>query len=859
MEPKPRNRGWTAEPGTQAWRGYVVAVAGTAAAALLRWAIGAWVGEIPPFITFYPVVMAAAMLGGTRAGLLATALCALAADLFFIPPAGRLWPMTPGYAAGLFLFAGINVIISLVGGRFRAAYGQSRLQAAALEAAANAIFVTDREGVIRWVNPAFELLTGYGAAEAVRKNPRLLKSGKHERDFYKQMWETVQGGRVWRGELVNKRKNGSLYTQDMTITPVRDVRGIITHFIAVQQDVTGRKEADARLLAMSRSRAEDLAALERLHEVSLHFAPQEDLRSLMDVILDAALTILHASKGYIQLLDRASGELRIIAQSGFDEAFVEYFSQIGSGMAVCDAAIETKRSVIVEDITASPLFQSDARALQLKLAAGVRAVLCTPLSSRTGQLLGVVSVHFAAVHRPSERDLGVLDLLARQAADFIELKQAEEALRERNAELDAERAQWKGVVEGIADEVWTCDAQGHTSLMNLPAVTAMGLDEFERKELQEVLPDVEILTPDGLPRPAQDSPLMRSLRGEVVRGEEIMVNRRTGRRRWRHFSSAPIRSGAGGVTGAVAIVRDITEQKQMEEALAQSKQELEGLVAARTARLRETIHELESFSYSIVHDMRAPLRAMQSFAALAEQSCGGCARPDSMDYFRRIQTASTRLDMLITDALNYSKVLRQELRLAPVELGELLRGIVESYPNLQMPGVEIQIELEGLVVLGNEAALTQVFSNLLGNAVKFVAPGVKPRVRVRAEEVRLAEGGEQSREGAEWQAGVGAERPGPSARLDSASHSPHAAGAVVRVWVEDNGIGIPASGHQKIFDMFQRMHRQEEYPGTGIGLTIVRKAMERMGGRAGVESELGKGSRFWIELAKSSAGAGGSA
>ncbi len=125
---------------------------------------------------------------------------------------------------------------------------QLNLQAAALEAAANGIVITDRQGHILWANPAFTQLTGYTVQEAVGENPRLLKSGQHEESFYRQMWETIMAGEVWRGEIVNRRKDGSLYTEEMTVTPVHDVQGDITHFIAIKQDITLRKWAEQELL-----------------------------------------------------------------------------------------------------------------------------------------------------------------------------------------------------------------------------------------------------------------------------------------------------------------------------------------------------------------------------------------------------------------------------------------------------------------------------------------------------------------------------------------------------------------------------------------------------------------------------------
>jgi PAS domain S-box-containing protein len=136
------------------------------------------------------------------------------------------------------------------------AEAQLRLQAAALNAAANAMVITDRAGIIEWVNPAFCELTGYTAAEAMGRNPRdLLKSDQHDQQFYKTLWDTVLSGRVWRGEIVNRRKDGSLYTEDQTITPVRDPQGEIRHFIAVKQDVTDRHTLEAQFLQAQKMEA----------------------------------------------------------------------------------------------------------------------------------------------------------------------------------------------------------------------------------------------------------------------------------------------------------------------------------------------------------------------------------------------------------------------------------------------------------------------------------------------------------------------------------------------------------------------------------------------------------------------------
>jgi signal transduction histidine kinase len=174
-----------------------------------------------------------------------------------------------------------------------------------------------------------------------------------------------------------------------------------------------------------------------------------------------------------------------------------------------------------------------------------------------------------------------------------------------------------------------------------------------------------------------------------------------------------------------------------------------------------------------------------------------------------------------------------------VDVAELLRGILETYPNLQAPAVEVKVELEGVLVLANQGALTQVLSNLLGNAVKFVLPGTKPSLRVWAESVQ-------------GEAPPAGDRAGLGLEADASLQTPHSGPFMVRIWVEDNGIGVPASEHRRIFDMFCRLHRESDYSGTGVGLAIVRQAVKRMGGQVGLESEPGKGSRFWFVLPKGS-------
>jgi PAS domain S-box-containing protein len=253
-----------------------------------------------------------------------------------------------------------------------------------------------------------------------------------------------------------------------------------------------------------------------------------------------------------------------------------------------------------------------------------------------------------------------------------------------------------------------------------------------------------------------------------------------------------------------------SQLRQAEALLSQKALHLEKLVQDRTARLTELVGELEAFSYSMVHDLRAPLRAMDGFARLLDEEFGQQVGERGQDYIKRIVGAAKRLDELIQDALNYSKIAGGHLRTEPVNADALVREIIDTYPNLRAHRDNIKVESPLPHVIANSALLTQCIANLLDNGVKFVLPGKNPSIKIWAD----------------------------------------VEGDVVRLKFKDNGIGIQPSARDRIFQMFERLHGPQQYEGTGIGLAIVRKGVERMGGKTGVDSTLGDGSCFWIELNK---------
>ncbi len=298
---------------------------------------------------------------------------------------------------------------------------------------------------------------------------------------------------------------------------------------------------------------------------------------------------------------------------------------------------------------------------------------------------------------------------------------------------------------------------------------------------------------------------------------------------------------------AIALDRAVQEAtlRDTQQSLREHVEGLEAKVAERTVRLHEIISQLESFSYSVAHDLRAPIRALKSYCEVLLEDYSAKLPADGQDIVKKLFRASDRLDILTRDLLKFSKVSMQAVDLAVIDLSELIADIVLLTPALRDEVLAVQPPFGK--VWGQRTLVQQCLSNLFDNSLKFARAGQPPRIVVRSEVLS-----EQS--------------PAPlfttNAPFNPATHSQSGFPATVqlggsttsrkrkriRVWVEDNGIGIAPELHQKIFGIFERGGGPNMPEGTGIGLAIVARAMQQMGGSCGVESIVGQGSRFWLEF-----------
>ena len=291
--------------------------------------------------------------------------------------------------------------------------------------------------------------------------------------------------------------------------------------------------------------------------------------------------------------------------------------------------------------------------------------------------------------------------------------------------------------------------------------------------------------------------------------QEKRYLRKDGNVIWVHLSTTVIRDANGHARLQVGVVNDITAQHEAQAELAALHRRLHALVDERTAALADKTAQLENFVYTVGHDLRAPLRAINGYAEFISEDLEVRLTPESAGYLDRVKKAARRLDSLIRDLLSYTRAADIDLPIEKVPLEPLVELVIGSLrEEIERRGAEMLVETPLPAVRGERISLEQVVAHLVANALKFVAAGVRPQVTVRAGE-----------------------------RDDT-----------VRFSVTDNGIGIAPEFHDRVFRMFERLENARGYPGTGVGLPIVSKTIERLGGRVGLNSAVGRGSTFWFEL-----------
>lgn len=779
------------------------------------------------------------------------------------------------------------------------------LQAEALRSAANAILIANSDGVIEWVNPAFTHLTGYTHEEAVGATTRLLNSGAQPREFFAGMWATLLAGEVWRGELINRRKDGSHYRERQTITPVRDDFGRVTHFVAIKEDVTlsnsaleALKESEERFRTLAESTATSILVIRsgRLSYVNRAFCALTG-REAADLLGRRLESLVHrddrAPARYFGMMSRSRQEqdllsLRILRPDG--ESRVADFTSASIQWSGAQAVLGT-----ASDVTARVEAEAELKDKQSFLRLIIESnPNCIKVLDRSGRLVDMNAAGLAMLGAESLAEVkgrrvrelvhpdyrSTFDALHRRvmlgeqgeaAFEVIGLKGTQRSFETHGVPLtDA-----KGVVTGhlavtrdvteqnrlvVLNAQMTLVLEGVARGIRLEATMdhlARAIEQYEpttKATVLRVLPDGTVR---HLAAPSMPEGYVKAVDGEEIGPRAgscgtaahdnrlVVVENTMTDPLWAEYRnlaeaygiaagwSKPILGREGEVVGVVglyygtpraprkdeldlietvAYIAGIAIQRHMsEQALLDANNALEQHVADRTTELQQAVQELEAFTYSVSHDLNAPLRVVAGFAQMLLEDHGEALSEDGRKLVEVIVKRTRNMGELIRDLLTLSRATTAEVASVPVDMTQLAQTALSQLLEAESSNVRIVVH-QLPKAQGDPLLLKQVWLNLLSNAVKFSSRVASPRIEVGA----MEENGEHV------------------------------------YWVRDNGAGYDPQYQDLLFKVFWRGHTQNEFEGNGAGLAIVERIVRRHGGRVWAEGRPGEGATFWFSLPKSS-------
>ncbi|HVS98080.1 MAG TPA: ATP-binding protein [Puia sp.] len=537
----------------------------------------------------------------------------------------------------------------------------------------------------------------------------------------------------------------------------------------------------------------ELADARLLHRLSIQLIQEDGTAGLYKKIVEAAVAIMRSQYASMQMLypePGSIGKLRLLASSGFSpeaEKFWEWvYRHTGSS---CGAALRAQQRVVIPNFATCEFMQT-APTLPIFLEAGIFAAQSTPLYSRGGRLLGMISTHWNHPHNPPQRLLDLMDILARQAADLIERTQTAEALRESEERLRA-------LTTATNDVLYRMNADW-TSMIRLDG------RDFLNDTGEPVTDWMEKYIFPG------DREMVLSAVGHAVRTKSVFqlehrVIKADGTPGWTFSRAVPIMDRNGAVIEWFGAASDITDKKSL-------LTRLEAMVNERTRELQRSNDDLQQFAHVASHDLKEPVRKIRTFGLRLRNEMGECLNENTRLYTEKILESASRMSTMIEGVLTYSSLNAIEQKIERLDLNRLIGDICND--------LEVLIEQKGAVIRyealpvidGVQVLIYQLFYNLINNSLKFSTETGKPLVTITA--------------GTIYEEGV------PYAEIE----------------VADNGIGFDPAQNEMIFDTFTRLHSKTRYDGTGLGLSLCRKIVERHKGRIRAEGAKNAGARFTILL-----------
>ncbi|MFO7964321.1 MAG: PAS domain S-box protein [Desulfobacterales bacterium] len=491
-----------------------------------------------------------------------------------------------------------------------------------------------------------------------------------------------------------------------------DEKGNPLQTVGLVMDITDRKHTEEALHQNKQSLARELQYARSIQEISTKMIQADSIQTLYEQILDTAIEVLNADFASIQILhpDKRNGEkLQLIGYRGFNEKAAKYWEWVSpSSQSACGAVLKTGKRFVVPDVFTCE-FMAGSEDLEIYTQTGIRAVQSTPLFSRSGTLLGMLSTHWKKPHDPSKGELRTLDVLARQAADLMDRIKAEEALKTEQVRLQT-------IIRNLPEGIMIADA--------LSGKIVLASDQVKTIFRQDALPVKtiagykKVYHPDGREYRADEWPLARTItNGEIVQNEEVKIMRGDKSYGWISVSSAPITDQQGKVATGVVIFSDITERKRSQQELQQARDELKIRVKERTEELEKRATQLARLSSELtLSEQRERDRIAEVLHDHLQQLIVGAKIGQEMLISDLDDVARPKADRvldLITQSLRTSRSLSTELSPNVLRTGNLtdsLKWLARWM--LETHGLEVKLKINQKIVLKRKDIIILLFQSI---------------------------------------------------------------------------------------------------------------------------------------------------